>query len=237
MDKHLQNKTPVDRLFASIATNYDFLNHFLSLGVDFYWRRRLVQSIDPFPGMRVLDLACGTYDVGLALVNKEARIRVMGVDYTFQMLVAGKKKLSKVGRKICPLQGDGRFLPFKDNSFDVVSIAFGIRNINPRERAYKEILRVLKPGGRFFILEFGSGRQRIWKGLYNFYLTKILPLIGGFFSQDRPAYEYLARTVKEFPLASDLARELKLAGFGKIDYFPLTSGIVYIHKGEKLTSG
>lgn len=234
MNKNLPtNQTRVDRLFANIAPWYDFLNHFLSLGVDFYWRKKLIQSICPFPDMQVLDLACGTFDVGLALLKKEPKVTVVGVDYTFNMLKAGKKKIARVKKSIYPLQGDGRCLPFKDNFFDVVSIAFGIRNINPRKSAYAEIWRVLKPGGRFFILEFGSAKQKIWKGLYNFYLAKILPFLGGMFSKDRDAYRYLAKTVEEFPLPRELAEELKESGFKEVNYLPLTSGIVYIHWGKK----
>lgn len=186
--------------------------------------------------MQVLDLACGTFDVGLALLKKEPKAKVVGVDYTFNMLKAGKQKIAKARKSVHPIQGDGRNLPFKDDFFDAVSIAFGIRNITPRKLAYAEIWRVLKPGGKFFILEFGSAKQKIWKGLYNFYLARILPFLGGMFSKDIEAYKYLAKTVQEFPLPKELAEELEEAGFKEVDYLPLTSGIVYIHWGKKLTS-
>jgi demethylmenaquinone methyltransferase/2-methoxy-6-polyprenyl-1,4-benzoquinol methylase len=116
---------------------------------------------------------------------------------------------------------------------DSVTISFGIRNITPRSRAYEEILRILKPGGKLSILEFGTGRERIWGGMYNFYLDRILPLLGRLVSRDQGAYRYLAETIKTFPDAPSLARELHEAGFGRIMYQPLSSGIVYLHTAEK----
>lgn len=225
-------KQNVNKLFANIAPWYDFLNHTLSLGIDFYWRKCLINTLNLSSKQRVLDLACGTFDVALAIQKAYPLVSITAVDYTFAMLLAGQKKITK-SAKIFPLQGDGRFLPFKNACFDAITIAFGIRNISPREKTYKEILRVLKPGGTFHILEFGSGRQKIWGGLYNFYLKKLLPWIGGLVSKNKSAYSYLADTICHFPQPHELAWEMTKSGFKKVKYFSLTSGIVYIHVGEK----
>lgn len=222
----------VSGLFDNIAGWYDFLNHFLSVGQDLYWRRRLVRAIRPGSTGYILDIAAGTLDVSLEILRKKPSSKVLAVDFSLPMLQKGKTKLREQ-HAIMPVQGDGRFLPLPDHCVDTVTIAFGIRNIVPRTDAYKEILRVLSPGGRLCILEFGTGRTRIWKGLYNFYLHWILPKVGLFFSKNPEAYQYLADTITAFPQARDLARELLDAGFARVAYEPLSSGIVYIHIAEK----
>lgn len=222
----------VANLFDNIAGWYDFLNHFLSLGLDVYWRQRLVKMVRPGPTGRVLDLAAGTLDVSIALVRKNLADQVLAVDFSRSMLQKGQSKLGAYAG-IWPIQGDGRFLPLPDQSVDTVTIAFGIRNILPRSAAYAEILRVLVPGGRLCILEFGTAQTRIWKGIYNFYLQWILPKIGFFLSRDPQAYQYLAETITAFPQAPILARELVDAGFDRVGYQPLSSGIVYLHVAQK----
>ncbi|RQD56228.1 MAG: ubiquinone/menaquinone biosynthesis methyltransferase [Desulfonatronovibrio sp. MSAO_Bac4] len=228
-----QHSKLVAGYFSSIAGWYDFLNHFLSFGQDIYWRKRLVRHVRTSDKGIVMDLAAGTLDVSKELLKKNPEIKVLALDYTLPMLVRGKDKVEFAGSKIFLTQADGRTLPMPDKSIDSVTIAFGIRNIVPRDEAYKEIIRVLKPGGRLCILEFGTGKRRIWRGVYNFYLTKILPLIGRLISRDKGAYSYLADTIKGFPASDELALEMKRAGFSRIFYYPLSSGIVYIHVGEK----
>jgi len=222
----------LNRLFASIAPWYDLLNHSLSLGLDFYWRKRLIDTLHLRPKQKILDIACGTFDLSIAACKRNPEIIVYGLDYTLDMLKTGKTKIKNFPQ-ILPLQGDGKFLPFADNSLDKVMLGFGIRNIPPYPKTLKEIFRVLKPGGSLHILEFGSGRQRIWKGLYNFYLQQILPLIGGIVSRDKPAYTYLAQTISQFPLPRDFAQIIYQTGFTYVTYFPLSSGIVYIHLAQK----
>lgn len=228
-----QHSKLVAGYFSSIAGWYDFLNHFLSFGQDIYWRKRLVRHVRSADKGMVMDLAAGTLDVSTELLKKNPEINVLALDYTLPMLAEGKSKVEFAGSKIFLAQADGRTLPMHDKSVDSVTIAFGIRNIVPRDEAYKEILRVLKPGGRLCILEFGTGKRRIWRGVYNFYLTKVLPLIGRLISRDKGAYSYLADTIKGFPASDELALEMKRAGFSRIFYYPLSSGIVYVHVGEK----
>jgi demethylmenaquinone methyltransferase/2-methoxy-6-polyprenyl-1,4-benzoquinol methylase len=224
-------------MFGRIAGWYDFLNHFLSLGQDIYWRFRLVRYIrlDPAdPAPVVLDLAAGTLDVSMAILRRFPRARVLAMDFSLPMLVHGRRKIrpADAGR-IAPVLADGRRLPLPGGCVSAATIAFGIRNILPRSEAHAEILRVLRPGGRYLILEFGSGRERIWRGVYNFYLNRVLPLVGRIVSKDSRAYAYLAETIAAFPAAPDLARELLDAGFARVCHQPLLSGIVYIHIAEK----
>jgi demethylmenaquinone methyltransferase/2-methoxy-6-polyprenyl-1,4-benzoquinol methylase len=221
-------------LFDNIAGWYDFLNHFLSAGQDIYWRYRLVHGVRMKETGRILDLAAGTLDVSLEILRQHPGARVLAMDFSRPMLVQGKDKITKKkGNQLHLAQADGRSLPLPDASVDCVTIAFGIRNILPRREAYEEILRVLVPGGRLCILEFGTGRTRIWKGLYNVYLNRVLPLIGRVVSRDPSAYKYLADTITGFPAAGELAEELYQAGFSRVQYAPMCSGIVYLHTAEK----
>lgn len=222
----------VSTLFDNIAGWYDFLNHFLSMGQDFYWRKRLVKMIRPGSTGNILDLAAGTLDVSLAIAQQNIARHILAVDFSRSMLEKGRRKIQK-HQDIFSIQGDGRCLPLPNCCVDTVTIAFGIRNIVPRTAAYEEILRVLVPGGRLYILEFGTAQTQIWKGLYNFYLHWILPKVGLFFSKDPEAYQYLADTITTFPQARALAQELLNAGFARVLYQPLSSGIVYIHIAQK----
>ena len=226
----------VSGLFDNIAGWYDFLNHFLSAGLDLYWRRRLVRTVRPGPTGTVLDLAAGTLDVSREILRQHPQSRVLAMDFSRAMLCQGKKKIPRQPA-IMPAQADGRSLPLPDACVDTVTIAFGIRNILPRADAYREILRVLAPQGRLCILEFGTGQARIWQGLYNFYLGTVLPRIGRFFSRNPAAYQYLADTIRAFPDARTLAGELRDAGFESVSYQALSSGIVYIHVGQKRHPG
>lgn len=219
--------------FSSIADWYDFLNHFLSGGQDIYWRKRLVRHIRTGDRGIVLDLAAGTMDVSREVVKAYPDTQVLALDYTLAMLIKGGRKMKFAGSGYIPVQADGRFLPVPDKCVDSVTIAFGIRNIVPRSEACREILRVLKPGGRLCVLEFGTGKKKIWAGLYNYYLNRVLPFIGRMISRDKDAYTYLAETIKGFPDACDLAMEMRKAGFSRVFYYPLSSGIVYIHVAEK----
>lgn len=233
--EHEEHGRKVAGMFGRIARWYDFLNHFLSLGQDIYWRHRLVRAARPAEAGTVLDLAAGTMDVSVELLRQYPGVKVAALDFTFEMLEQGKaSKLSgsRAGA-IFPVQADGRKLPLPDECVDAATIAFGIRNILPREAAYAEVLRVLKPGGRFCILEFGTGSRRVWKGLYNFYLDKLLPMIGKVISGDSSAYRYLADTIRAFPDERKLASEMVDAGFERVYHVPMVSGIVFLHVGEK----
>jgi demethylmenaquinone methyltransferase/2-methoxy-6-polyprenyl-1,4-benzoquinol methylase len=225
---------PIACLFNGIARWYDFLNHFLSAGQDVYWRKRQVRGLRVPPMGRVLDLAAGTMDVSREILRRYPGVSIIAMDVSSSMLVHGRAKIpNRHANAVTTVLGDGRMIPLPSASMDSVTISFGIRNITPRSRAYEEILRILKPGGKLSILEFGTGRERIWGGMYNFYLDRILPLLGRLVSRDQGAYRYLAETIKTFPDAPSLARELHEAGFGRIMYQPLSSGIVYLHTAEK----
>ncbi len=236
---HQEHGKKVAAMFGRIAGWYDFLNHALSAGQDIYWRYRLVKLVRPAKNGLVLDLAAGTLDVSVELIKQYKDIKVLSMDFAFPMLACGKsKKLDgkyerSRGTQIAAVQADGKKLPLPDSCLDGATIAFGIRNILPREEAYKEILRTLKPGARFCILEFGSGRKRIWKGFYNFYLNRILPLLGKIVSGDSGAYTYLADTIRSFPDERTLGTELRNSGFDRVMFVPLLSGIVYLHVAEK----
>ncbi|OEU71186.1 MAG: ubiquinone biosynthesis methyltransferase UbiE [Desulfovibrio sp. S3730MH75] len=236
---HQEHGKKVADMFGRIAGWYDFLNHALSAGQDIYWRYRLVKLVRPAKNGLVLDLAAGTLDVSVELKKQYPEIKVLAMDFAYPMLSCGKsKKLDGKhektrGTTVAAVQADGKQLPLPDSCLDGATIAFGIRNILPREDAYEEILRTLKPGARFCILEFGSGRKRIWKGFYNFYLNKVLPLLGKVVSGDSGAYKYLADTIRSFPDERTLGEELRKSGFGRVMFIPLLSGIVYIHVAEK----
>jgi len=226
-------------MFGRIAPWYDLLNHVLSAGQDVYWRHQLVRLARPatFGGAAgefvVLDLAAGTLDVSLELRRQLPGARILAMDFSFPMLKRGRDKAQRKGAGVETVLADGKRLPLPDECVDCITIAFGIRNIVPRQQAFAEALRVLKPGGRFCVLEFGSGKNRIWRGVYNLYLDRLLPLVGRLVSGDAGAYRYLADTIKEFPDAQALAAELLQAGFSKVFCRPMLSGIVYLHAGEK----
>ncbi len=242
-DVHAEHGKRVASMFGRIARWYDFLNHSLSLGQDVYWRYRLVRSLRlPKNGM-LLDLACGTMDVTLEALRQypDARVAALeaALDFSGPMLARGRDKAARAGKApvVLPALADGRRLPLPDASVDAASIAFGIRNILPREDAFRELYRVLRPGGRLCVLEFGSGRTRIWKGLYNFYLDRLLPFAGKLVSGDSGAYRYLADTIREFPDARALGAEMLASGFSDVRWQPHLSGIVYVHVARKADGG
>ncbi|WP_031388385.1 ubiquinone/menaquinone biosynthesis methyltransferase [Desulfonatronum thiodismutans] len=244
-DDHKDHGRRVVGLFGRIAPWYDFLNHFLSLGCDVVWRKRLRRCVRVHRANRVLDLAAGTLDVSREIVRHMPNVDVVAMDFSEPMLRRGQRKIRGKGDergmpsrpRIQPVVADGRALPARDECVDCVTIAFGIRNIRPREAAYREVLRVLTPGGRFCILEFGAGRQKILRGFYNLYLHRVLPLIGRIFSGDPQAYRYLAESIQEFPDAGTLCGELLQAGFARAYSVPMTFGIVQLHIAEKAGTG
>lgn len=231
------HRRAVSAMFGRIARWYDFLNHFLSAGVDIWWRRQLLNAAAPAwkdgAAVMVLDLAAGTLDVTKGMLKRSPTLRVASLDIAAPMLRRGLRKITKEERqRFLPGVADGRALPLADHSVAAVTIAFGIRNIVPRPAAYAEVLRTLKPGGLFCILEFGSGKAPILRGLYNLYLRKLLPLLGKLVSGDAEAYSYLAETIEKFPDAATLGEELRSAGFVDVTWRKLTLGIVYLHVGR-----
>ncbi len=228
-----EKKTQVQSMFDGIANRYDFLNHFLSLGVDLYWRKQSVKALDLEDGHVLLDVACGTGDQGFAAL-KVADIEVMGLDFSFNMLELAKKKIDKRGlsQKFEVVQGDAESLPFQDNTFDALSISYGIRNVGTISAALSEFYRVLKPGGRLSILEFSEPQGWFVGRLYRFYFDHILPKLAGLMSS-KSAYTYLPESVRHFPDRSDFKDLLSSEGFQHVSHRDLTFGITAIYRGVK----
>ncbi|HTZ18358.1 MAG TPA: ubiquinone/menaquinone biosynthesis methyltransferase [Dissulfurispiraceae bacterium] len=217
--------------FDNIVDRYDFLNHLLSAGQDFYWRRVMIRELGASKGDVILDLATGTGDSARAIV--ERGITVMGVDISFNMIHRAKQKIPDGRYSV--VAGSAYGIPFKSDTFDGATCAFGIRNMHETPAALKEIHRVLKKGARMVFLEF-SMPQGIIRGSYGFYLNRILPLVAGIFSE-RDAYDYLADSIEKFYAPDDFAKIILDAGFSRCDRMPLSFGCVYIHTAHKDRSG
>lgn len=226
----------VREMFSDIAPTYDRLNRLLSFGVDRLWRRAAIRALlDGLPApesARVLDLATGTGDVALGIRRRMSEFpgaRVMGADIAFPMLVLARRK-SKAS--LAFLQADALRLPFADASFDGLTIAFGLRNLEDRRKGLAEMARILRPGGRLVVLEFG--RPRGWFGLvYHVYFRYVLPFCGRLISGHPTAYEYLPSTVYQFPDPESLSAMMRESGFGRVASRPLTGGIVQLHIGDR----
>jgi demethylmenaquinone methyltransferase/2-methoxy-6-polyprenyl-1,4-benzoquinol methylase len=224
----------VNSMFARIAGRYDVANHLLSGGVDYWWRQRLVRVVhDAHPG-NVLDLATGSGDVAFALADGlPAGTPVTGMDFCQPMLDEAVKKRSASSRwtQIEFRQGDGMALPLPDGSFDAVTISFGLRNMADRHKALSEMRRVLRPGGRLFVLEFSQ--PYFWfRPFYYAYLKFVLPVIAGVVTGDKSAYEYLCGSIELFPDRAGISAEILRAGFSSVGAIPLTFGIVALHEAR-----
>ena len=222
-------------MFGRVARSYDLLNHVLSAGLDILWRRAMVRALlaPGLPQGPLLDLAAGTLDVSIQIAARTPR-RILAADPCQPMLTQGQAKLTGANRdRIHPILADGLCLPLPDSRVAGATIAFGIRNIRPRPEAFAELARVIRPGGRLVVLEFGTGKRRLWGGLYNFYLRRILPVIGRLVSGDDEAYRYLAATIREFPDEERLAEEMVQAGFANVSFRAMAGGIVFLHAGVK----
>ncbi len=225
----------VRRIFSTISDRYDFLNHFLSAGRDIAWRRFMVRRLRFFQTRRLLDLATGTGDVAIEAARTHPRIQVSGLDFAGPMLKAAQPKIKRRGLsdRINTLQGDALNLPFSDEHFDAVTVAFGIRNMPDRVRVLQEIRRVLVPGGGLSILEFTTPQGPFFRSIYFFYLTRLLPRLARWFTQNPEAYQYLAESIMQFPYPEDFVREIREASFLEVRKFPLTGGITYLYEGRK----
>ena len=220
------------QIFDQIAVDYDRINRILSLGMDKSWRKKLIQALPDKKNIHLLDLATGTADQLLSLLNSSASIEsVWGIDLSKEMLEIGKKKMGN--RKNVHLSvADAQKLPFKENSFDVATFSFGIRNVPNPIKALKEIYRTLKPQGKALILEFSLPREPI-KSAYLLYLRHILPRLGGYLSKNKEAYTYLNRTIESFPYGDAFKMLMKQAGFTKVDIQVMALGAVSLYEGTK----
>ena len=230
-------KEKIGQMFDAIAPEYDRLNHLMSLGIDKTWRRRALKHIvEPDHAQQILDLACGTGDFSIAIASKaHPGTKVTGVDLSEGMLAVMREKVATLGleERISAGQGDAEHLPFGDGTFDRVTIAFGIRNFEHREAALREILRVLKPGGRLVILELSVPSNPVLRWCYNLYFTKITPVIGGRISGDKAAYRYLPASVLKFPGKREWMATMTACGFRAVTHRAFTFGICRLYTGEK----
>ncbi len=222
-------------MFAGIATKYDFLNHFLSVNIDKRWRKlvrnKLQNKLDD-PNAIILDVACGTGDLSVEL-QQNGKAKVIGTDFCRPMLTIAAEKNIKNNLSIPYLEGDGMNLAFPDETFDAVTIAFGLRNFSNWEDGLKELYRIVKKGGKLVILEFSTPIVPGFKQIFNLYFTQILPRIGGAVSGSRGAYEYLPDSVSRFPNQKNLAKMMSEIGCKDVSYKNLTGGIAAIHIGTK----
>jgi demethylmenaquinone methyltransferase / 2-methoxy-6-polyprenyl-1,4-benzoquinol methylase len=227
-------KAQVARMFNNISKNYDFLNHFLSLGIDRGWRRRAIKILKPHHPKQILDVATGTGDFAIQALELDPD-KVTGIDISEGMLEIGRKKIERknLSAKVELQTGDSENLRFPENKFDAVTVGFGVRNFENLEKGLEEIYRVLKPGATLVVLEFSRPRRFPFKQLYNFYFKTILPKLGRMISKDKSAYTYLPESVEAFPDGMDFITILNKVGFKKTACTPLTFGISTIYTGQK----
>jgi demethylmenaquinone methyltransferase/2-methoxy-6-polyprenyl-1,4-benzoquinol methylase len=227
-------KQQVARMFDSISGKYDFLNHFLSLGIDIRWRRKAIALLKDLQPKTILDVATGTGDFAVEALRLNPT-KVIGVDISEGMLDVGRQKMKarQLDGIIELRSGDSEKLPFEDNFFDAVIVAFGVRNFEDLERGLSEMLRVVRPGGRVVVLEFSRPTKFPMKQLYNAYFTAILPLIGRWVSRDQAAYSYLPESVQAFPDGPDFIRILSDVGYKNPQCKSLTFGISSLYWGSK----
>lgn len=233
----MPQKEKIQQMFDGIAPDYDRLNHLMSLGVDRSWRRRALREIvDARRAQSILDIACGTGDFSLAIAGRmHPDSRVTGLDLSEGMLAVMRDKVARAGLegRISSEQGDSETMRFADASFDVVTIAFGIRNFAHREAALREILRVLKPGGRLVILELSVPENRLLRWGYNLYFKHFVPWIGGRISGDRAAYTYLPASVQAFPGRREWTATMAGCGYAQVRHKAFTLGLCRMYVGEK----
>lgn len=224
-------------MFNNIAGDYDKLNHLFSLGIDKSWRRRSLKWIvEPGRTQAILDVACGTGDFSIAIAEKAAPATVVtGMDLSDGMLEVMSHKVGKAGLtdRIVTIRGNCEHMPFADNSFDRVTVAFGIRNFQNREAGLTEMLRVLKPGGSLVILELSVPSNKFVRLCYNFYFTRIMPSIGGLVSGDKAAYKYLPASVLKFPGKEEWMATMTAFGYRSVMHKPFTFGICRMYVGWK----
>jgi demethylmenaquinone methyltransferase / 2-methoxy-6-polyprenyl-1,4-benzoquinol methylase len=227
----------VREMFGRIAPRYDLLNHLLSLDIDKVWRRRVARKFRAVlskADARVLDLCCGTGDMAFAFRREApAGAEITGSDFVPEMLVRARAKTAASSAKIEFVEADALALPFNDSSFDLVSCAFGFRNLANYDRGLQEIMRVLKPEGAIAILEFAEPRGKMFGGLYRLYFRHVLPRLGGLISGNAQAYSYLPSSVTKFPDPDELQAKFERAGFSAVQYERWTGGIVTLHTGRK----
>jgi demethylmenaquinone methyltransferase/2-methoxy-6-polyprenyl-1,4-benzoquinol methylase len=225
----------VKEIFSTITGKYDFLNHLLSLRRDIAWRQFAIKKMSFFRTNRFLDIACGTGDLSINACLKHCHISAVGVDFVFPMVKAGKDKVKKkvLSSQLNFMQGNALRIPFRDNTFDVTGMAFGIRNIPDRTEALREMLRVTAPGGQIMVLEMTFIENHFFKLFYYIYLNYLLPLMAKMFSKNAAAYYYLADSIMNFPSPDAFAKIMQDTGMSEVKIYPLTFGITCLYIGKK----
>lgn len=226
-----QKKKNIGALFDRISGTYDFLNHFLSLGIDRYWRKKAIAGMPP--QKEVLDVAIGTADLTLEMFRQHKVQNIVGIDLSEQMMAIGEKKLQQHGFSATFLPANAQDMPFADNRFDAVTCAYGCRNFSNLQEGLSEMYRVLQSGGMLLILEFSYPTNPLIRWLYDLYFSCVLPCLGRCISRDKDAYTYLNRSVKDFCYGEAFVQQLREAGFTDIQYEPITWGITTIYRATK----
>ena len=225
-------KLQVEQMFDQISHRYDFLNNFLSLGIDKLWRKKAVKILRSFNPDTVLDVATGTADFAIAALDSGAT-EIVGIDISEGMLNVGREKVKKYNGRIRLERGDSEHIQFNDQTFDAIIVAFGVRNFEHLEKGLSEMRRVLKPGGHLIVLEFSKPSAFPVKQLYNFYFKYILPFWGNLLAKHKTAYSYLPESVMAFPEGEQFIAELKKAGYSSAENRPLSFGISSIYIAQK----
>jgi len=225
-------------MFDNIAPTYDRLNHVLSAGIDVSWRKKAIRELKKDNPEWILDIATGTGAIAILAYQLLRPKKIIGIDISEHMLELARKKVEKEGLgSVIELQtGDSETIKFADNSFDAVIVAFGVRNFEKLENGLKEMLRVLKPGGKLVVLEFSRPRVKIFRSLYQLYMSVVAPEVARWFSQNKKAYQYLNQSAKLFPEREAFAEILKNTGYSNTSFKPLSAGICCIYIGQKVAS-
>lgn len=228
-------KEQVASMFNNISGTYDFLNHFLSLGIDIIWRKKAIKELLKSNPQKILDVATGTGDFAFEAIKILKPQQIIGIDISEGMLEVAKKKILErnLGHIFSVQKGDSEGLPFEDNTFDAITVAFGVRNYENLEKGLADMLRVLKPGGKIVILEFSKPHIFPIKQLYYFYFKYVTPFFGGLFSKDKKAYEYLEESVQAFPDGKNFTVLMEKTGYQYTKHRSLTFGISAIYTGVK----
>lgn len=226
----------VEEMFDTIAPAYDFMNRAMTLGIDRCWRKATVNEIASKSPSRILDLATGTGDLAIEMAFKIPAAHITGADLSENMLNQGRKKAAEKGlaERVEFVQADGTALPMPDRSFDAVTIAFGIRNFESLQNGYKEMYRVLKPGGRLLVLELSVPENRMVRPFYNFYTGCVIPFAGRMISNDKSAYGYLRDSIRAVPQRDQMLKLMEGAGFSNNSYRSFTMGVCTLYDGQRL---
>jgi len=233
----------VRHVFDSVAGSYDLMNDAMSLGIHRIWKDWTITKLNPQPGELLIDVAGGTGDLARRFIRRAETVRLRRggqraqaiiCDINAQMLLAGIDAKKDKGLDLKRVCGNAQSLPFPDNYADAVTIAFGIRNVTNRDMALRDFYRVLKPGGRLFILEFSTPPDKALRAIYDAYSFNVIPKLGGLLAKDAPSYQYLVESIRKFPRQDPFANMIRYAGFSRVGYHDFTGGIAALHWGWKV---